>query len=102
MARSAGLLCGTLAAAFTHGLSTAEGKGGWIAALHDFPSQMAQNFWISIFAWTACFVITIAVSLMTRRYPDERLRGLVYGVTEIPWNGAWWCLRLWSLWRWLF
>ena len=38
----------------------AEGKGGWIAIVHEFPSTMAQNFWIAIFAWTTCFVVTIA------------------------------------------
>ena len=53
-----GLLAGTGAAALTHGLTMAEGKGGWIANVHEFPSTMAQNFWIAIFAWTACFVVT--------------------------------------------
>ena len=38
-----GLLSGTLAAAFTHGLTVAEGKGGWITELHHFPSSMAQK-----------------------------------------------------------
>ena len=27
---------------------------------------MAQNFWTAIFAWTACFVVTIVVSLVTQ------------------------------------
>src|SRR5262249_53480414 len=59
------LLRGTAAAALTHGLTVAEGKGGWIATLHEFPSSMAQNFWIAITAWTVCFAITIAVSMVT-------------------------------------
>src|SRR5258707_11984426 len=59
-----GLLSGTMAAAMTHGLTVAEGKGGWIATLHEFPSSMAQNFWIAITAWTTCFLVTIAVSLV--------------------------------------
>ena len=42
----------------THGLTVAEGKGGWICRVHQFPSTMAQNFWIAICALTACFVIT--------------------------------------------
>jgi SSS family solute:Na+ symporter len=45
-----GLIAGTGAAALTHGLTLAEGKGGWIANLHTFHSSMAQNFWIAIFA----------------------------------------------------
>src|SRR5436309_6412729 len=53
-----GLLSGTLAAALTHGLTIAEGKGGWLGAVHEFPSSMAQNFWIAITAWTTCFLVT--------------------------------------------
>src|SRR5258708_1736560 len=79
-----GLLSGTVAAALVHGLTDAEGKGAWIANLHTFPSQMAQNFWIAIFAWSTCFLVTILVSLATSPHPEARLRGLVYGLTEHP------------------
>ncbi len=80
-----GLLAGTAAAAATHGLTLAENKGGWLgAAAHTFPSTMAQNFWIAIFAWSACFAVTIVVSLMSRPRPAEELRDLVYGLTKIP------------------
>src|SRR5215208_1328647 len=66
-----GLLAGTLGAALTHGLTLAENKGAWLGpALHAFPSTMAQNFWIAIVAWTTCFVVTIAVSLVTRPKPE--------------------------------
>src|SRR6266849_5270262 len=78
------LLAGTGAAAATHGLTVAEQKGGWIARLYEFPSTMAQNFWIAIFAWLACFLVTLAVSMMTKPRPDSELRGLVYGLTEMP------------------
>ncbi len=79
-----GLLSGTAAAAITHGLTVAEGKGGWITSVHEFHSTMAQNFWIAIFAWTTCFLVTILVSLMTRPRPVSELHNLVYGVTDIP------------------
>lgn len=79
-----GLLSGTMAAALTHGLTTAEGKGGWLSATHDFPSQMAQNFWIAIAAWATCFLVTIAISLATPARPEAELRGLVYGLTDLP------------------
>jgi solute:Na+ symporter, SSS family len=79
-----GLVSGTLAAALTHGLTVAEGKGGWLAHLVEYPSTMAQNFWIAIWAWTACFVITIVVSLMTQPKPESELHSLVYGLTELP------------------
>jgi SSS family solute:Na+ symporter len=80
----AGLLAGTAGAALTHGLTLAEGKGAWIAELHRFPSTMAQNFWIAIVAWTACFLVTILVSLVTAPQPDPAMRGLVWGLTERP------------------
>ena len=79
-----GLICGTTAAAITHGLTVAEGKGGWIGSVTEFPSTMAQNFWIAIFAWSACFVVTVAVSLVTKPKPPAELRNLVYGLTELP------------------
>ena len=87
-----GLLSGTVAAAATHGLTLAEGKGGWIAPLATFPSTMAQNFWVAIWAFTACFVITVAVSLVTKPKPIADLKGLVWGVTPIPReeNVPWW------------
>jgi SSS family solute:Na+ symporter len=79
-----GLLAGTTAAAVTHGLTVAEGKGGWISPVHTFPSTMAQNFWMAIFAWSVCFIVTIVVSLMTPAKPEQELRGLVYGLTDVP------------------
>jgi SSS family solute:Na+ symporter len=86
-----GLLGGTLAAALTHGCTVAEGKGGWITNVHQFPSSMAQNFWIAIVAWTACFLLTFLVSLVTRPRPEDDLRGLVYGLTKLEHDekGAW-------------
>jgi SSS family solute:Na+ symporter len=89
-----GLISGTLAAALVHGLTIAEGKGGWLSEMHSFPSSMAQNFWIAICAWTACFVVTILVSLMTRPRGERELEGLVYGLTKIPREeGVSWYLR---------
>jgi len=85
-----GLLAGTLAAAAHHGLTlpvhAAVGiHGGWLGhVLRYYPSDMAQNFWTAIFAWTTCFVVTIVVSLVTKPRPPEELRGLVYTLTERP------------------
>ena len=91
-----GLLSGTLAAAVHHGLTIPEGsiagiKGGWIAVLHTYPSEMAQNFWTAIFAWTTCFLVTILISVVTTAPDESRLVGLVYSMTErqkeegVPW-----------------
>lgn len=79
-----GLVGGTLAAALFHGCTVAEGKGGWIANLHEYPSGMSHALTIAIIAWTTCFIVTIAVSLLTKPKPDAQLVGLVYGLTEKP------------------
>jgi SSS family solute:Na+ symporter len=79
-----GLLTGTGAAALTHGLTVAEGKGGWIANTHQFISTMAQNYWIAIISWTACLVVTVLVSLITKPKPEADLHNLVYGFTDLP------------------
>ncbi len=84
----AGLLTGTAAAAAVHGLTIAEGKGGWLGAnLNTFASTMAQNYWIAIISWSACAVLTVIVSLMTQPKTDADLKNLVYGVTEMPPKG---------------
>lgn len=79
-----GLLGGTIAAALTHGLTVAEGKGGWIAPLYTIGSGMGQAFIVAAVSWIANFVITIAVSLVTKPKPAETLRGLVYSLTNKP------------------
>ncbi|HEX9367611.1 MAG TPA: sodium:solute symporter family protein [Vicinamibacterales bacterium] len=81
-----GLLAGTTAAALHHGLTLPAGavagvKGGWLAITHTYYSEMAQNFWTAIDAWTVCFLVTILVSLMTRPRPESELTGLVYSLT---------------------
>jgi SSS family solute:Na+ symporter len=83
-----GLLIGTAAAAIHHGLALSHGavaglKGGFFGTvLVTYPSEMAQNFWTAIYAWSACFLATIVISLVTRRNKsDEDLKGLVYALT---------------------
>ena len=89
-----GLLAGSAAAWATHGLSVAEGKGAYFGGpLYSFPSTMAQNFWIAIFAWTVCMAVSVAVSLATAPKRDEELRGLVYGLTDVPFDPAPWYQR---------
>jgi SSS family solute:Na+ symporter len=81
-----GLLSGTLGAALHHLLTLPAGasagiKGGLIAVLHQYPSEMAQSFWTAIVAWTVCFVVTIVVSLATAPRSEKELQGLVYSLT---------------------
>jgi SSS family solute:Na+ symporter len=85
-----GLLSGTVAAAIHHGLTLPASepvgiKGGWLGhILHFYPSDMAQNFWTAIWAWSVCFVVTILISLLTRPREDNTLTGLVYSLTGKP------------------
>jgi len=82
-----GLLLGTTTSAVFHALTLATGnmpgiKGGYIHVAQYFPSEMAQNFWLAAFAFTVCFVLTVAISLATRRTKsNEELKGLVYSLT---------------------
>jgi SSS family solute:Na+ symporter len=81
-----GLLGGSLAAALHHGLTLPHAasvgvKGGWLAVLDRYPSEMAQNFWTAIHAFTACFVLTIVISMMTKPREERSLVGLVYALT---------------------
>jgi SSS family solute:Na+ symporter len=92
-----GLIFGTAASGVVHALTISQGnapgmKGGYLGVLHTFPSEMAQNFWLAIFAFLICLSLTAAISLATQRTKsDEELKGLVYSLTPkikdegMPW-----------------
>jgi len=84
-----GLLSGTAAALIHHGLTLPTDAvpgihGGWIAIAHRYPSDMAQNFWTAIFAFSVNLLVTIAISLITTPRPEPELVGLVYSLTPKP------------------
>ncbi len=84
-----GLISGTLAALIHHGLTLPADAvpgihGGWIAVVHRYPSDMAQNFWTAIFAFSVNLAVTIAISLITEPRPEPELVGLVYSLTPKP------------------
>ncbi len=92
-----GLLSGTFAALVHHGLTlpadTAPGlHGAWLHLVHVYPSDMAQNFWTAIFAFSVNLVVTVLVSLVTTPRPESELVGLVYSLTPRPVEGhlTWW------------
>ena len=93
-----GLVAGTGASAIFHSLTisgtNALGvKGGYLHLLYAqnseginkifiLPSEMAQNFWLASFAFGVCFLVTLFVSLATKRTKtNEELKGLVYSLT---------------------
>jgi SSS family solute:Na+ symporter len=82
-----GLFGGIGGSALFHALTIAKDnapgvKGGYLAVKHIFPSEMAQNFWLATFAFLICFVLTLVISLVTKRTKtNEELKGLVYSLT---------------------
>jgi len=87
-----GLVAGTAGALVHHGLTLPLGEaagihGGWIAVLHRYPSDMAQNFWTAIFAFLINLVVTVLVSRLTAPRPEPELVGLVYSLTPKPVEG---------------
>ena len=82
-----GLLGGILSSTLFHAFTFAHGnlpgvKGGYLGMKIEFPSEMAQNFWLATFAFCVCFVLTLVISIATQRTKtDEQLKGLVYSLT---------------------
>lgn len=82
-----GLLAGFTVALIHHGITYPAGaetlvKGGWICKLHEYPVEMAQNFWTAIYACSTSALVTIGLSLATKqKKSDEELTGLVYSLT---------------------
>ncbi len=77
-----GLIAG-MASSFTMYLAV---KFSWfnqsILTMSSVQSDMAANFWRAWWAWVICAVVTVLISLFTRKRPKEELVGLVKGLTE--------------------
>src|ERR1700690_1993290 len=79
-----GLLCGT---------GSSVGMWAWVkmdpaairyVALSPYARDMAENMYRPLWSCLVCGLVTVAVSLVTKPKPDSELKGLVYGVTDIP------------------
>ena len=79
-----GLLAGTLSSV---------GMWAWVkmdpaalsyVALSSHARDMAENMYRGLWSWIICVVVTVVVSLLTKPKPESELKGLVYGVTDIP------------------
>ena len=93
----AGLISGTGAAMLHHGLTLPIEAhpgihGGWLTVVHHYPSDMAQNFYGAIVAFSVNFVVTVVVSLFTKPKPESELVGLVHSLTPKPETShlVWW------------
>ena len=82
-----GLIGGTIAAAIHQGLTlpagaTAGVKGGYFGLVHTYGSEMAQNYWTAVYAFSTALVLTFVITLLTKKLKtDEELKGLVYSLT---------------------
>ena len=90
-----GLIGGTVAAALHYEMTTVAESASLLPKLavwHVYRSDMAQNFWGATWAWTACFVLTLVISLATPPRKREELVGLVHGLTKQPTDRdrPWW------------
>src|SRR6202043_2407624 len=79
-----GLLAGTLSSV---------GMWAWVkfdpsalayVALSRNARDMAENMYRGLWSWLICVGVTVVVSLLTRPKAENELKGLVYGVTDIP------------------
>ena len=82
-----GLILGTGTSALFHAVTLSAGnvpgiKGGYLAQLATFPTDMAQNYWLAATAFTVCLLATAGISLATRQTKTvDELKGLVYSLT---------------------
>ncbi len=53
-------------------------------ALSPDAKDMAENVYRALWAWLACVLVTVVVSLATEPRPIHELEGLVYGVSPLP------------------
>jgi SSS family solute:Na+ symporter len=53
-----------------------------IITMSSVQSDMAANFWRAWWAWLICVVVTVLISLFTKKRSKEELVGLVKGLTK--------------------
>jgi solute:Na+ symporter, SSS family len=79
-----GLLAGTLSSVGMWAWVKVDPAALSYVALSSHARDMAENMYRGLWSWIICVVVTVVVSLMTTPKPDSELKGLVYGVTDIP------------------
>jgi len=79
-----GLLAGTLSSIGMWAWVKVDASALRYVALSSHARDMAENMYRALWSWLVCVLVTIVVSLLTKPKSESELRGLVYGVTEIP------------------
>jgi SSS family solute:Na+ symporter len=79
-----GLLCGTVSSVGMWAWVKADPTALRYIALSGNAKDMAENMYRALWSWSICAVVTVVVSYCTKPKPENELKGLVYGCTEIP------------------
>ena len=79
-----GLLTGTVASVGMWLWVKIDASALRYVALSPHAKDMAENMYRALWSWIICVVVTVVVSLLTTPKTDAELKGLVYGVTDIP------------------
>jgi solute:Na+ symporter, SSS family len=58
-----------------------------LVAFSDHARDMAENIYRAMWSLLANVLVTVAVTLVTKPKPERELKGLVYGLTELPSDG---------------
>jgi SSS family solute:Na+ symporter len=79
-----GLLCGTVSSISMWAWVKVDPSALRYVALSPDAKALAQDMYQALWSFLVCVIVTVVVSLMTKPKPDAELRGLVYGLTEVP------------------
>src|SRR5215468_1252683 len=80
----AGLLAGTLSSVGMYVWVKLDPNAVCYVALSMDPQDQAKNMFRALWCCLICVIVTVVVSLITKRKPDSELKNLVYGLTPIP------------------
>jgi SSS family solute:Na+ symporter len=79
-----GLLCGTLCSISMWTWVKIDPAALRYVALSPHAKGLAQDMYQALWSFITCVVVTVVVSLATKPVPEIELKGLVYGLTQIP------------------
>jgi SSS family solute:Na+ symporter len=79
-----GLLSGTLCSIGMWAWVKVDPSALRYVALSPHAKGLAQDMYQALWSFLVCVILTVAVSLLTEPTPDEKLTGLVYGLTRVP------------------
>jgi len=79
-----GLLCGTLCSISMWTWVKVDPAALRYVALSPHAKGLAQDMYQALWSFITCVVVTVVVSLATKPVPEVELKGLVYGLTEVP------------------